>query len=535
MKRVFLVIFQKKNVIKLVAYVLFAAVSQPLIAWSISGLSNVFVEQQIEQQTIMKEILILLVALILAWVGDNIQSDLKFSGELELRKKVFEGIYSLPVEEFEKQDSGAYYNQVARDMQMIRDNVLGQALNIMADILKICFIAILLCYCHWLSFIIIVIFLIPLVISNTMIPRKIGACRENSLQKWTEMTVKMKDVFSGFVPAKFLNGGNYVKQSMFQCFEEGIKIEKKIIKLVNLSAFITNTSVTVSQFSGMFIAFYLMINGRIDFAKFILIFQLGMIINTPVTDLINSVIDIRSFEPYINNTENWLLKDTTLKEQKLESISQVTFDNVTYIYPQKERYILKDFNFKFERGKKYLIIGESGSGKTTLTKLLLGMIHPGSGNILYDDYNQQEISPMELYHHATMVPQQVYIFMDTIRRNIDLQGKCTDEQIWEIIDKVKLRKFFEANHYTLDTQISNETLQVSGGEKARIGLARTMTLQKSIVIYDEVLAGLDKTNAEMIEELILEDTDRIVLHIAHNWAPQNLNRYDEVLRLKIQK
>ena len=81
-----------------------------------------------------------------------------------------------------------------------------------------------------------------------------------------------------------------------------------------------------------------------------------------------------------------------------------------------------------------------------------------------------------------LMPQQVYIFDDTIRCNLDQKGTCTDEELPAIISKVKLDRFFAANGYTLDTQISNETLQVSGGEKARIGLARSLTLHKSIVI-----------------------------------------------------
>ena len=133
-----------------------------------------------------------------------------------------------------------------------------------------------------------------------------------------------------------------------------------------------------------------------------------------------------------------------------------------------------------------------------------------------------------------MVPQQVYIFDDTIRRNLDLKGTCTDEELLAIISKVKLDRFFAANGYTLDTQISNETLQVSGGEKARIGLARSLTLHKSIVIYDEVLSGLDPQNAELIEDLLLADNERIVIHIAHNSSPGYQDRYDAVVRLAIQ-
>ena len=133
-----------------------------------------------------------------------------------------------------------------------------------------------------------------------------------------------------------------------------------------------------------------------------------------------------------------------------------------------------------------------------------------------------------------LMPQQVYIFDDTIRRNLDLKGNCTDEELLAVISKVKLDKFFAANGYTLDTRISNETLQVSGGEKARIGLARSLTLPKSIVIYDEVLSGLDPQNAELIEDLLLADDERIVIHIAHNSSPKYQERYDAVVRLTIQ-
>ena len=132
------------------------------------------------------------------------------------------------------------------------------------------------------------------------------------------------------------------------------------------------------------------------------------------------------------------------------------------------------------------------------------------------------------------MPQQVYIFDDTIRRNLDLKGNCTDEELLAVISKVKLDKFFAANGYTLDTRISNETLQVSGGEKARIGLARSLTLPKSIVIYDEVLSGLDPQNAELIEDLLLADDKRIVIHIAHNSSPGYQDRYDAVVRLAIR-
>lgn len=272
---------------------------------------------------------------------------------------------------------------------------------------------------------------------------------------------------------------------------------------------------------------------QISFTKFMLIFQLGMFMNVPLVSLINSLILIKSSFPYIQETEEILLSKTQNSEFLLNDIQRITFTNVSFTYPEKKRTVLKDFNFVFERGKKYLLIGESGSGKTTLIKLLLGILSPSRGSILYNDTNQNKLMDHEIYHHCAVVPQQVYIFEDTVRRNIDLRGACTDEHLKDIIRQAKLEAFLTSNHYTMETEISNEALQVSGGEKARIGVARALTMNKSVVIYDEVLSALDSQNAKFIEELILSDTDKITIHIAHKSTPEYVELYDEVICLKI--
>lgn len=533
MKKIFSVLINRNRLIKITICVLFAAASQPLVAWSISGLSSIITNQELFYYIAIKNLLILTFAIIIAWLSDNIKSNLLLEGELELRKHIFTGIYAMPIGDFKKKDSGSYYNQVGRDVQLISSNVLGSLLRVIVDILSISFIAALLMYCHWLSFLVISFFLLPLIINNTLMPKKIEKCQENSMHMLVKMTIKVKDVLSGFFVARFQEGEEYIKQSTFECFEKSTIIEKGIAKLSNLSALIANASVTLSQFSGLSIAFLLLQKRQIDFTQFILIFQLGMILNSPVVDLINSIITIRSFKPYINGAEQALSVHADKACYKLDKIDNVSFRNVSFCYPEKQRYILQQFNHCFERGKKYLIIGESGSGKTTLIKLLLGILSPTSGSINYNTVKQQELSPAEIYHHSAVVPQQIYIFDDTIRRNLDLQGNCSDQQLLDIIRKVKLDKFFAINQYTLDSHISNETLQVSGGEKARIGLARTLVMYKSIVIYDEVLSGLDPQNADLVEDLILTSCDQIVIHIAHNSSPKYLNRYDEVIRLNM--
>lgn len=533
MKSLLSIVFSSKNSMKLVFCVLFSAASQPLIAWSFSGLTGTFLSQPPIYSVIIQNALLLIVALIAAWISNNLKADITYNSELTLRNRVFSSIYSIPIGDFDKKDSGSYYNQIGRNVQMLQTGLFESTIKIMIDVLTILFISALLLYCHWMSLIVILIFLVPLVIGNIVMPKKIGKYQDRSMHTLTSMVVKLKDVLSGFFTAKFQESEKYIEDTMHGYFFRSSSLEKRIANLNNLSALIAGASVTLSQFSGLFVAFYLMSKNQIDFAQFILIFQLGMGINGPLVDLINSCISIRAYRPYIQETEEILLNGFVKPDFLLKDIKEINFTNVSFTYPEKHRSVLCDFNYRFEKGKKYLLIGESGSGKTTLIKLLLGIIKPTQGAIFYDNIDQNELSHHEIYHHCTVVPQQVYVFDDTIRRNIDLRGECTDTQLQAIIQKAKLETFFAANHYTLDTEISNETLQVSGGEKARVGLARTLTQNKSIVIYDEVLSALDSQNAKLVEDLILSDNERITIHISHTSNPEFFERYDEIIRLNI--
>ena len=181
MKRILAVFFNCNSVIRIMITALLAAASQPLIAWSMAGLSGAFLENDLIYVTVFRNILILLLALFIAWFADNSKANLLLDSEFELRKQVFDSIYAMPIDEFEKKDSGAYYNQIGRDTQILSKELFEGMLKIIVNGLSIGLIAVLLLYCHWMSFLIILIFLLPLTINNLLMPQKIAACQERSM------------------------------------------------------------------------------------------------------------------------------------------------------------------------------------------------------------------------------------------------------------------------------------------------------------------------------------------------------------------
>jgi len=529
MKRLLEMILKPSNYLKIVVCVMLAATSQPLIVYAFSELSEFFTTSANIRMLILN-ILIVVIAIFMAYLADNIKMNITYTAELELRKKIFASIYNRSIKKFNVVDSGEYYNQIGREVQFLQKHLYEAFINMIINIVTIIIIAILMLKCHYMSFIVVALFLIPLILNNAIMPEKIAECEENSIGTLRAMVVKLKDVLSGFESARFQEANIYIESVMNEKFTDGNNAEKKIQKLSNVSALIANASVTLSQFSGLFVAFYLVKTSQINLTQFILIFQLGMIINLPVVDLINSIISIKSSRPYIENASN-ILQDTYKEKTAdiLENIEEINLKNITFAY--NDRKIFDNFSYSFEKGKKYLIVGESGSGKTTLIKLILGMIKPLSGKILYDRTDINNITNNEIYHHCGLVPQQIHIFDDTIKRNINLNGQCSDDKLNEIIKKTKLTKFMDTNNYNLDSMISDETIQVSGGEKARIAVARMLALDKSVIIYDEPLASLDSENAKAIEELLLSDSEHIIIHIAHTSSKDLENCYDDIIRI----
>jgi ABC-type multidrug transport system fused ATPase/permease subunit len=153
------------------------------------------------------------------------------------------------------------------------------------------------------------------------------------------------------------------------------------------------------------------------------------------------------------------------------------------------------------------------------------------GEVLFDGCKMEET---QRYRNIGLVPQDVFIFDDTIRNNVDILNMHTDEEVNEAIEKAQLMKFVSSKKEGIYSKINSEVLQVSGGERARIGLARALLEHKNIIIFDEILSSLDYENAYKVEEQILELENKIVLHIAHKYSKELVKRYTQVLDLSKQ-
>jgi ATP-binding cassette subfamily C protein len=215
-----------------------------------------------------------------------------------------------------------------------------------------------------------------------------------------------------------------------------------------------------------------------------------------------------------------ILKNETFNFNKLKKIqnnlinyvdnlgnSEIIFNKVSYDYSLDENKkdknfdlrlpVIKNVSFEIQKGEFIGIIGKSGSGKSTLVNLILGLLAPKQGNIKINN------SPDKVGY----VPQDIYLIDDTLKANIAL-GYKDDEidllRIHEIIKDCELETFVQSKKSGLDLILGDKGIRISGGEKQRVGLARTLYENKNIIIFDEATSSLDS------------ETERSVIKSIHN-------------------
>jgi subfamily B ATP-binding cassette protein MsbA len=209
---------------------------------------------------------------------------------------------------------------------------------------------------------------------------------------------------------------------------------------------------------------------------------------------------------------------------------KIEFKKICFSYPGSN-FKLHNLFFTIPAGKKVAVAGKSGSGKSTLTALLLRLFDPHSGKILIDDISHSSFNLESLRNEIVLLPQDIPIYYATLRENIDVKQRLTDEEILQLISKVRLDEFFKRMPAGLDTFIFEGGIDISGGERQRLGIARALSLPASFYIFDEVTASLDKETEKYIADLLYNQSNGITsLTITHN--PGLLEHMDIVYDLK---
>ena len=194
----------------------------------------------------------------------------------------------------------------------------------------------------------------------------------------------------------------------------------------------------------------------------------------------------------------------------------VAFNHVDFAYDQR-RQILSDVDFQIAPGSKVAVVGSSGAGKSTLSRLLFRFYEVGGGGISIDGQDIRHVTQKSLRRAIGIVPQDTVLFNDTIYYNI-AYGKpnATREEIIQAAKHAHIHEFIETLPDKYDSMVGERGLKLSGGEKQRVAIARTVLKNPSILVFDEATSALDSKTEKIIQAELREvSRDRTTLVIAH--------------------
>src|SRR5690349_21822838 len=194
----------------------------------------------------------------------------------------------------------------------------------------------------------------------------------------------------------------------------------------------------------------------------------------------------------------------------------VRFDDVRFSY-DPARPILKGLSFEVPAGKTVAIVGPSGAGKSTISRLLFRLYDVSGGSILIDGQDIRNVTQNSLRASIGMVPQDTVLFNDTIRYNIRYgRWDASDADVEQAAQLAQIDSFIRMSPKGYETQVGERGLKLSGGEKQRVAIARTVLKAPPILVLDEATSALDShTEHEIQEALERVSRNRTSLVIAH--------------------
>ncbi len=449
-----------------------------------------------------------------------------------LKNDLFEHIYLQNMEDFEAQSSAGYINELSNNVTIMEDtyfrNIISTGQMLVAflssSLITILVQPVMLLVMLALGFL--------MLATTRLTTRPLERSMKEYSGKLSEYTDEIKDDFSGFgIVHLFHTLDAVVKKHGAKNTEvESAKRKSENCRMICgcLGEFVGLLSTVLVMAAAAYFAGKGMFSSGMIVAFGSLIGQ----VVSPITSIPNVVANFHAAKPVKEQFEK------ILGREKMQDASggalpegDITLEGVTYGYGEKK--VLRDCNYRFEKGKHYVLLGSSGAGKSSLLNLLAGVYQNYTGKIAVKGVDIKHVSRKNMSDAVTMVKQDTFLFNDTIYNNITLFGEGYSEQeISGVLERTGLKKLVASLPEGLAAMVQENGNNFSGGEKQRIGLARALLRNSPVLLLDEFTANLDPAIARELEDNILKRKDKTIITVTHEQTKEKLGKYDEVVVLK---
>ena len=451
--------------------------------------------------------------------------------EYELKNEIYQHYQSLSLTNFKKTSIGDLMNRLSEDIIAIR-MYLGPGVMYVANLIILLMITSFYMIRTDLEMTLVILILLPIFsLSVYKVSGIVGKKSKLVQESQSAISTFVQDSFSGIRVVKFFNKEKYVQDK----YDEKIKsYQNRSVDLAKYENFFYTSMILIVgilDITILFIGGQKYINGEINIGMIANFFMYAnaMVIPFSTVGWVTSInqraeASMQRINEFMNIHSDIVNTNHDIYEIK----GDIEFRNVSYTYPNTGIKAVENLSFKVNAGEFITITGKTGSGKSTIALLLCRLIDPDEGEILIDGKNLKEHN-LELYRKFIgYIPQESYLFSDTIENNI---GFAVDNPTPELIEK--FAKIADIHNDVMlfrdkyQTVVGERGVMLSGGQKQRICIARALIKQPQIVIFDDCLSALDtKTEQNIltnIEKEVANCTAIIITHRETVTSSQKIN------------
>ncbi|OSQ26356.1 ABC transporter permease [Campylobacter concisus] len=433
------------------------------------------------------------------------------------REKMVENLLNLDMKFFNDFRTGELISRTTNDIERIRSIVSSFIPELIRELVTIIGLLCVVIYqSPKLAFFALVV--MPVAIYPiSRLAKKMKKISKQSQEKTSDITSALSEIFTNIEIIKANNAQKYEHSRFIDENNKFFKLNLKTVKIEQLVSPLMETIGSIGVAAVIIVGGKDVIDGNINMGAFFSFLTALFMLYTPLKRIVNIYNKMQDAIAASERTFFLMDKVSEIKdgEKELnEEIKLIKFNNVCLNYGDKE--VLKGINLEARKSEFIALVGSSGGGKTSLMNLLMRFYDVNSGEILINDTNLKDIKIHSLRQNIGLVTQRVYIFNDTIAKNVAYGREFNEDAVINALKMANAYEFVSKLDDGIHSILNEFGTNLSGGQRQRIAIARALYQNPQILIFDEATSALDNESEKEITKAINNlRSKKIIFVIAH--------------------
>ena len=429
---------------------------------------------------------------------------------------------NLPFQKFEDSSSGETLSILTK-VRVDTEKFINYFINVLFSIfISIIFVTIYMVSLNWTIVPIFLTGALLITFITNFLSKKIKFIQKKIVNETTSLAGSTTESIRNIELIKSLG---LVEQEVSRLNKNTYKIlslELKKVKQIRSLSFVQGTMVNLLRQAILFTLLYLIFNKDLTVGQLISLQFYSFFIFGPLQEIGAIILSYREAEASLENFHKLMSQPKEFVPPNavlIKHIDQLKFKDVSFKHQTAHTNALDDICFEVKTGETIAFVGPSGAGKSTLVKLLVGLYKPQLGNIFINEVDVNKVNFEYLRNYIGFVTQETQLFAGTIKENLLFAyPQATDAELIQALTKANCTNILQKTNQGLDSIIGEGGIKLSGGEKQRLSIARSLLRKPQLLIFDEATSALDSLTEEYLTKTIQqisEEKNQITIMIAH--------------------